>query len=214
MRFIGYLQKYYSVELNYNLNNLIALKSFELDYEQIEANEVMNLIQKAKDGSNSSGGIVSYGDYLVGNLIVSSLTFVYSITLLSGLFVRKELNTTSKIAHFFNHPASLLIILVVIVIVAVVNMKIMKKDNKRSYDAMMGNIDGNRKFSYFYRLASNYKYGKDIRINNMQPMILEAMQSEKYSVDRVWREYTTYNIRYTTIITLMGEVLSFVPMFL
>lgn len=209
LRFIGYLQKYYSVKLNYNLNNLIALKSFELDYEQIEANEVMNLIQKAKDGSNSSGGIVSYGDYLVGNLIVSSLTFVYSITLLSGLFVRKELNTTSKIAHFFNHPASLLIILVVIVIVAVVNMKIMKKDNKRSYDAMMGNIDGNRKFSYFYRLASNYKYGKDIRINNMQPMILEAMQSEKYSVDRVWREYTTYNIRYTTIITLMGEVLSF-----
>lgn len=209
LKVIDYFHNNASVKLSYSLDNLIALKSFELDYEQIEANEVMKLIRKAQEGSNSSGGIAYYGNTLIGNFINATLSVIYSITLLTGLFVSKQLNTSSKIALFFNHPASVLIIMVMIAIVSVVNLHIMKKDNQKSYEAMIGNIDGNRKYSYFYDLSSNYKFGKDIRINNMQPMLLEAMQSEKYSIDRVWRKYTLYNIKCTTIINLMSQILSF-----
>lgn len=208
LKVLSYYQEYHSVKLTYNLDNLIALKTFELDYAQIESNDVMKMVKRAEEGSNSSGGINSYGNFIMGNILVSVLTIINSFILLSGLLKSIELTTNSKIATMINNPISSLVILIVLILSCIINAIFMKKDNEKSYQAMMGNIDGNRKFGYFYDVCSNYKYGKDIRIYGMQDMLVEAMEDEKYSVDNVWRDYSLANIKYQTIIMLMSNLLA------
>lgn len=210
IKILNYYQDYHSMKLSYNLDNLIASKTFELDYGQIESNDTMKLIQKAEEGSNSSGGIVSYGNFIISNILTAILSIIYAIGLLFGLFISNNSTSSSPLVKFINNPLSGLIILFVLIFISIANLIIMNKSNDRSYKAMMGNIDGNRKFGYFYNVCSNYKFGKDIRIFNMQPMIIEAMSSEKYSVDGVWRDYSFYEIKCQTLMGFLSKFLAFI----
>jgi ABC-type multidrug transport system fused ATPase/permease subunit len=53
---LEYYNSVYSVELRYNLDTKIASKTFDLDYELLEDNETMKMIQLAEEGCNGNGG--------------------------------------------------------------------------------------------------------------------------------------------------------------
>lgn len=209
IQILNYFKQVHMVKFQYQLDNLIAIKSFELDYGQIESNDVMKLIKRAEEGSNSSGGMVNYANLVLGNILTSIFSIINASVILTGALRVKELTTTSLIAKIVNHPLTGAFLFLVVMIICIFNLVIMNNINKKSYEAMMGNIDGNRKFGYFYNICSNYKYGKDIRIYGMQPMIIERMSDQKYSVDNVWRSYSLYNIKWQTVITFMSKFLAF-----
>ncbi|HHU55935.1 MAG TPA: ABC transporter ATP-binding protein [Acholeplasmataceae bacterium] len=209
LHIIQYYLQNHSTKFLYHLDNLIALKSFELDYGQIESNEVMKLIRKAEEGSNSSGGITYYAEIVFGRFLASILKIINSFVLLSGLFKVATLTKPTMLGKIVNSPITIIMLILIMLLLSLINMFIMKKVNKKSYEAMMANIDGNRKYGYFYQLCSNYKYGKDIRIYKMQNMILEAMTDEKYSVDNNWRSFYIYSIKCQSLITLLNKILTF-----
>ncbi|HEY8444973.1 MAG TPA: ABC transporter ATP-binding protein [Bacilli bacterium] len=209
IQILNYFKQVHMVKFQYQLDNLIAIKSFELDYGQIESNDVMKLIKRAEEGSNSSGGMVNYANLVLGNILTSIFSIINASVILTGALRVKELTTTSLIAKIVNHPLTGAFLFLVVMIICIFNLVIMNNINKKSYEAMMGNIDGNRKFGYFYNICSNYKYGKDIRIYGMQPMIIERMSDQQYSVDNVWRSYSLYNIKWQTVITFMSKFLAF-----
>ena len=113
-------------------------------------------------------------------------------------------------SKFLNHPLSISIIVVTIIFVALSSLILAKKDNKLSYDCMLKNIDGNRKFGYFYSLCVNYKYGKDIRLFHMQPLIINMMKDKKFSVDSNWRKYATKSIQWKIVLILCSKLLLFI----
>lgn len=200
----------YEILLSWKLSYAISLKCCELDYEQLEDKEVMDLIKKAQDGSNSNGGLSNYCRMAFENIMKDLLQVIYAIVLISGLIKVSSISLNSGLAKFLNHPLSISIIVVTIIFVALSSLILAKKDNKLSYDCMLKNIDGNRKFGYFYSLCVNYKYGKDIRLFHMQPLIINMMKDKKFSVDSNWRKYATKSIQWKIVLILCSKLLLFI----
>ena len=199
---IGLLQKYthylrtqYVLEMNYKLDEKIAIKTHEIDYAQAEDYDIMNLIKQAKDGSNGSGGLQTYCEYVLGDMLISILSIIYGIILISRMFSKATISSNSWFIQFLNTPYSISMVVIALVISASISIYAVKKDNQKSYDVMMGNIEGNRRADYYFRIASNYQLGKDIRIFGMRSLIIEYMKDKKNSVDANWRSYVKFSIR-------------------
>ena len=140
-----HLNSAYSNELDFTLERKIAMKTFELDYTQVEDNEVMQLIGKANDGSNSNGGLQSYTDYALEGILSSSLSLLYGSILLISLFFVRDTEYNLLIVKIINHPLSFIVILLSLVFPTIISLKVKTSNNKKSYDAMMVNIESNRK---------------------------------------------------------------------
>ncbi|QVK20989.1 ABC transporter ATP-binding protein [Mycoplasmatota bacterium] len=197
--YLNYLNKTYTVELNYNLDNKIALKSFEIDYATLEDNSTMKLIQMAEEGCAGNGGIKVYCEYVLSGILSSVLSLVFGITLLFGLLQSKDITSANSLITFLNNPWSILLILLALFIPAITSGYVLKKENEKSYDIMMYNIDANRKFSYFYQICSNYKYGKDLRLYQMQDLIIDIMKTERKKADILWRNFSIFKTKMMAI---------------
>lgn len=205
--YLNYLNQNYSIELSYNLDNKIALKSFEIDYVTLEDNETMKLLQMAEEGCNGNGGIKYYCEYALGGIVSSIFSIVFGITLLSGMLRSIDIQSSSSIILFFNNPWSALVILFTLFIPVIISKYIMKRDNKKSYDIMIYNINANRKFSYFYRICSNYKYGKELRLYQMQDLFIEIMKEERKRADILWRDFSLYKTKMMALSILGNKIL-------
>ncbi|XMB71461.1 ABC transporter ATP-binding protein [Mycoplasmatota bacterium WC30] len=203
-----HLNRAYSNELDYTLERKIAMKTFELDYTQIEDNEVMQLIGKANDGSNSNGGLQSYTDHALEGILSSSLSLLYGSLLLISLFFVRDTEYNLLIVKIINHPLSFIIILLSLVFPTLISLKVKNSNNKKSYTTMMGNIESNRKSRYFYEICSNYKYGKDIRLYNMQGMMRDEIEDCKLLVEKTWKGYTIYVALTNSLVVLGNKILA------
>ena len=205
-----HLNRAYSNELDFTLERKIAMKTFELDYTQVEDNEVMQLIGKANDGSNSNGGLQSYTDYALEGILSSSLSLLYGSILLISLFFVRDTEYNLLIVKIINHPLSFIVILLSLVFPTIISLKVKVSNNKKSYDAMMGNIESNRKSRYFYEICSNYKYGKDIRLYNMQGMMRDEIEDCKLLVEKTWKGYTIFVALTNSLVVLGNKILALV----
>ncbi len=203
-----HLNRAYANELEFTLERKIAVKTFELDYTQVEDNEVMQLIQKANNGSSSNGGLQAYTDYALEGILTSCLSLLYGTILLVGLFYVKETEHTLFVVKMINHPLSFLIILFSLVFPTIISLKVKTSNNKKSYSTMMGNIESNRKSRYFYEICSNYKYGKDIRLYNMQGMMRDEIETCKKLVEKTWKGYTIFVSLTNSLVVLGNKVLA------
>jgi len=205
--YLNYLNENYSIELIYNLDNKIALKTFEMDYALLEDNETMKMMEQAEQGCNGNGGIKAYCENILSGIISSVLSLVFGVFLLLGLLKVNDIQNTNSLVTFLNNPWSAIIILIALFIPGLVSRYIMKKNNKKSYDIMMYNINGNRRFGYFYQICSNYKYGKDLRLYQMQDMVTGIMASERAKADTLWRGYCIYNTKMMAFSILGNKLL-------
>ncbi|PAT00953.1 hypothetical protein CI105_09165 [Candidatus Izimaplasma bacterium ZiA1] len=205
-----HLNRAYANELDYSLNRKIAIKTFELDYTQVEDNEVMHHIEKAREGTNSNGGLQSYTDYVLEGVLSSTLTLIYGFVLLVSLVFVRDTEYNLLIVRIINHPLSFIIILVSLIFPTIISLKVKTSNDKKSYDAMMGNIESNRKSRYFYEVCSNYKYGKDIRLYNMQGMVRDEIEECKLLVEKTWKGYTIHVSLTNALVVLGNKILALV----
>ncbi|XMB72022.1 ABC transporter ATP-binding protein [Mycoplasmatota bacterium WC30] len=202
--------KIYSVELNYNLDNKIASKSFEIDYSLLEDNKTMKLISMAEEGCNGNGGLNDYCENVLGGILSSILSIIYSGILLLGMIGVKEMTESSLIIRILNSPWSVLLILLAISIPALISKYVMKKNNEKSYDIMMYNIEGNRIISYFMQISANYKYGKDIRLYGLQNLFLKSMKKFRNRADEKWRKFSVFRVKMLSISLSGNRLLAFI----
>lgn len=204
---LKYRNEVYSVELDHNLDRKISIKTFELDYAMIEDNETMKLIEMAEEGCRGNGGLKYYCEYVLSGILSSILSIFYGGFLLLGLFIVKDTNNTSLIVRILNTPWSTLILLFGFLMPFTISKYVMKKNNEKSLEVMMFNIEGNRKYSYFNQICSNYKYGKDIRLFHMQDMILDRMREFRVNSEIPWRKYSIYNTKMMALSILGNKAL-------
>ena len=199
-----------SILLEYSLSRTITKKSFELDYQQVEDNETMNLIEQAKEGSNSNGGLTSFIDNIFSGTINPILQMIYALIILGGLFKSAEIVSNNSLISFLNNPLSTLIIFAVLILVIVSSTLTTWKDSKLQYTAMMKNIDANRKFAYYYNVCNDYQKGKEIRLYNMHDMLIGLMQDKRFSFESAWKTYEKASIRFQIMVSVTNKLLLFV----
>lgn len=114
------------------IKSKISEKSLTLDYEVLEKNETLNLLHKAEEGSNANGGFYAFFNNL-GDIISDIISLIYSVILLSSLFVIVPMKNQSLTMYLFNSPILIIVLFIVLVISMLVNFKILKKQNQAQY---------------------------------------------------------------------------------
>ncbi len=160
--------KYMQVIIDANLTK----KNNELDYEQLESTYMKDLLQKADQGSNSSGGISSFIENL-GAILQSLVTVVYALFLLSSIFTKSSVEVNSTWVDFLNSHWSSISIFVVIIISVAINFLIMNRNNQLSIKFFEQNVQVNRLAGYYIGLTADYEFGKDARVNGLKVLVLD-----------------------------------------
>jgi ATP-binding cassette subfamily B protein/ATP-binding cassette subfamily C protein len=134
---------------------LIGKKIMDMDFEKIEDPEVLNLKEKAIYPINNQGVIWR----MIGSL-VNALSQV--ITIIGLVAVISTLN---------------IFIVLLIVAIVLLNSFIYKKSQETQYKFFGELTPINRKFQYYANVTTDFSMGKDIRLYNISPLIMDKIES-------------------------------------
>jgi len=203
----NYLQAWDSKILA-EVNRLTSKKTHEISYAQLEDIKTLRLIKAADESTNGSGGVPSYMN-AIGQLVEGTSSFIYSCLLLQGIFYSGTPTKVDGWSNFLNNPWSSLVLFGAVVLAVLLSLPLVAHSNKLAYKAMMENVEGNRRFGYFYDLCSDYESGKDIRLFHMQDMIISLQEHDKFGANVVWEKFCHSDMVIQTIIALFFAFLSF-----
>jgi ATP-binding cassette subfamily B protein len=161
------------------LNSEISRKTLELDYQQLESQEMKDLISGANQGVLFSGGIGTCIN-LIGRSIENIVSFLYSLTLIAALFVRVEVNNPDTITRIFNSPLLGVLILLLSMFSVLMNFRVIKKVNNLHHDIYEENITVNRMFQYLRDSSMDYKISKDIRLFHIDKLLSNKIEDTCY----------------------------------
>ena len=168
--------------ISYRLDSEISRKTLNLDYEQLEKQEIKDKLSRANQGVNSNGGIGSFID-LIGRSIENIISFIYSFILILALFNRLDLNNPDSITKIFNSPLVGFGLIALIIISLLINFGILNKINKLQYDVFEKNVFVNRIFGYLISAALDYKEGKELRLYHIDKLISDRQHN--YTIEFV-----------------------------
>ena len=174
-----------NVFLEMKLDEVIGRKAMEMDFAYTENPQTLTQLEKAKTGvSWYSGGIGGLCENLV--VIVSSL-----LTLSGTLYILSRLT-----------PWLIGLLLAIVLL----NMVVVSAQQKMNVQFMKDLVGINRRFSYYFGLLSNFKYGKDIRLYSAAAMLMKRVDiyiREEWGIQ--WKQLGANN-RYTFLLTLLGTL--------
>ena len=195
---------------------LLAKRSLTLDYELLEKKENKMMIQKARDGQNSSGGI---GSFLVNikDIIQYLFLLILGLIYISKLFITKEI-VISKVPTFLESFAyswySGLVIIIAILLALIITIFFLKIMYKISSDLFIKTIDLNRKFQYFFKLSEDYHFGIDARIFNLKEVVLKQMDNVNNGLTKLFSDTAKKTAFYNSLITLTVTLVTSIGYFL
>jgi ATP-binding cassette subfamily B protein len=190
------------------INRLTSKKTHEISYAQLEDIKTLRLIKAADESTNGSGGVPSYMN-AIGQVVEGISSLVYSCLLLQGIFYSGTPTKVDGWSNFLNNPWSSLVLFGAVILAVLLSLPLIAYSNKLSYKAMMDNVEGNRRFGYFYDLCSDYESGKDVRLFHMQDMIISLQEHDKFGTNAVWEKFCHSDMLIQTIIALFFAFLSF-----
>jgi ATP-binding cassette subfamily B protein len=164
-----------TILISMKLNSEISRKTLNLDFEQLESQDMKDKISRANQGVLFSGGIGTFMQSL-GFSLEHIISFIYSLTLIIALFISVDLNNPDTITKIFNSSLIGVGIIVLIIISMLLNFKIVKNINKLHYNIYEENITANRLFLYLRDSAMDYKISKDIRLFHMDTLLSDKIK--------------------------------------
>lgn len=170
-------------EINDTVDKTIAEKMLTLDYQVVEKTETLDMLTRAREGSQSHGGIANFC-IVTAAMVGYFVTMVYAISILIGLFAGKSEGNASGLFSFIDTPLAAIIVIIVIIGAIFLKYKMSLINNKMQYNFFERNVSYNRKFGFFGGFMVDYTIGKDIRIYNMQKLILELMDESVGELER------------------------------
>ena len=188
----------------------IVKTAVSLPYEILEAKDTQELLRSAEEGCKSNGGVQS-----LCNDICSALggvvLFVYSLIVCSNLFlVRQDFHVEGVLGVLVNSPLGLCLFVAVLGIDIWIIYRNMKAAGAIQKEFFEQNVMANNKFGYFRRFIYEYNLGKDIRLYNMQDMILENLKDSDEGVKEFETVIRKKSIRCNRIGILLNTAIQLV----
>lgn len=171
------------IRLDNKFDEMLAEKVMSMDYQNTEDHEVLTQLEKAKTGMSwYSGGI----DGLSGNII----SFISGIiTFLGTVYIIGSLTP---------------LLFAVLIAIILINMLITWQMSKRDARFRKELVGINRKFTYYFQVLKNFRYGKDIRIYNASGMILDRTNRYVKEDWGIQMKRVYVNNRFTFLLSLFS----------
>ena len=188
-------------ELIQKINKMLSIKTMEIDFDILEKHETLDLVKKAKEGTNSYGDIGAFCNNLA-DIIEKLATIVYSVILLVPLFIPKGLQNSeslSGLSWFLNQWYSLFIMLAVLAFHVLISYKTNKKSSLLQKQFFEKNVSYNRYFSYWFDLIFDYSIGKYIRLYKMQKLMIKRVEETNKNLEQEFNNWINKDIKISFI---------------
>lgn len=173
-RYFETIKKIKYVEINNGFDLLIGEKIMDMDFEKIEDPEILNLKEKALFPIHNQGVIYSMIECIV-NVLTQLITMLGLIAIISTLNV---------------------IVLFLIGAVVIINLILFKKSQNVEFKFNNELIPLNRKWGYYSGLSFDFSSGKDLRLYNITPLIMNKI-----------RTFTSESVSiFSKLFTLIGKI--------
>lgn len=159
------------VKCEKSVNQRIAAKAYELEYEEFEKQETMDAIRRTRLTAMGSGGIqdqvlVLY--HFMESIFATIYSLVFMIILLSKVSVGNR--------NFFTSYWSTIVLVIIYGGIILFSNK-MQKRIQNAYEEMSKKNDRNNSIgTYMFGLLNDEKNAKDIRVFQMQDMMKEKKE--------------------------------------
>ncbi len=194
--------------INYKLNSEISKKTLNLDYEQLESQEMKEKLSKADQGVNSNGGISSFIIF-IGRAIENIVSFIYSFVLILALFNRATLLNPDALTKAFNNPLIGVALFVLIIISLLLNLNYLRIMNNIQYTVFERNVVVNRMFGYLTEVSLDYKLGKDLRIYKINELVMHEIHSRSDQIINNFYSFIKKVARLMSNVGLLNHIVLF-----
>ena len=174
--------------LNEKINQMVSLKTCDIDYDILEKHETLDMITKAQEGMSSRGGIQAFCSNFA-SLAENIANIIYSIILLVPVFIPIPDSGLNGLGSFLNKGYSVVILIFTIALNTFINITNRKWEGKIQQIFFERNVVWNRRYSYWFNMVDNYSLGKYIRLYNMGDFLTakieetnSKMESEFYNL--------------------------------
>jgi ATP-binding cassette subfamily B protein len=176
-------------------------KAFTMEYEAFEKTETMDAIRRTKSGENGSGGIGSQIQSAY-SVIEQYVSILFSIAFVITLFLRFRNGGET----FMSAYGPFFIILMGFVLASSICMKLASRSYKNYYEVEKTNEHYNSLSLYLIALATNYQYGKDIRLYSMQDLLLKQFRIMLNKINSLFLKWGITDGLYTGIIVIITQL--------
>lgn len=192
-----------SLKVHYALQRSLIMKAWVMEFGALESSENRLNFQKAEEGSNYSGGIITF----VKNVITSTFELLTSIILLvstlSVIFTAKSYQAN----QFIDSPLYPLVFCILLVVPILISFYSNTKAAKHHVGMFHDMAYINRKMGYLMStLIYDIEPGKTIRLYDGAPLLLNIVKDSIHSfIDRFrvgLRTINTYTAR-AQVITIL-----------
>lgn len=166
------------------LDKLLGEKSCAMDYQYLEDPETLTILQRARQGRMTRGGMYAVMVWHLPN------TLTNLFTCLGMLWVVAQLDWW---------------VLALLLLCVAANLLLLRKNSDAANAFMMHMGDFNRMFAYLYLLAFDFTNGKDIRLFHTAPMIQARMRAYNGKVVEVEMESYLVMMRCGVLQALLAQ---------
>lgn len=190
------------------IDQMVSEKSLQLDYELLEKQGTLELVYRAREGMNSQGGIGNFCTRL-GDIVELAAGMVYSFILFLGVCIPVKTEAYDTLTRVMNAWWSPFLLVAAGGIVLTAKNVLQRYNGKQSQMNFERNVAYNRRFGYFFGFLSRYKEGKDIRVYQMQDMIMDSLRESNESYEKNQGLLLRWTNRYMTLNQLLLFFLQF-----
>lgn len=190
------------------IDQMVSEKSLQLDYELLEKQDTLDLVYRAREGMNSHGGIGNFCTRL-GDIVELTAGMVYSFLLFLGVCIPVKTEAYDTLTRVMNAWWSLLLLAAAGGLVLTAKNALQRYNGKQGQMVFERNVAYNRRFGYFFSFLSRYKEGKDIRMYQMQDMIMDGLRENNESYEKNEKLFLHWTNRYMGLNQLLLFFLQF-----
>lgn len=186
----------------YKIRQRVIEKSYQIEYEDLEKTETLDEIRKADQGSNGGGGT---GEQLRDLLQFLTMFFsmLFSLLFVALLLVQIFLSAQDKTLPLLSLGALLLVYGAVIGI----GSRLSAKSGQLLQKMKRDNVHNNAISNYVGNLGMSINHGKDIRLFQMQELILQLFEKTLIGA-RFYMDWGTTNGRINGFILFLTQLAS------
>lgn len=168
-------------------NREIGFRAMNLDYEILERNSTLELIEQANANTDKLGGM---GEYLMRSLDLIGAVFscIGAIAAMYGLFIASPCQGEGAVFYFFASPVSFCLLLGLLAVSIYVKSKCEARQGQIRYNCDQTEVRSGRIYWFFFNLINNYSMGKDIRIFKMSDMILRKGAEARDDIENAQKQ--------------------------
>lgn len=177
-----------SNQLQHGLEDIAARQAMTMDYSLLEKSSSLHKLCRSGDGSIQGWSIKQAMNSFFSWVSACVLILISGVVCFQ-LFMIPRQYPVNALFRFFDAPISMAILLFIFTLIFVYQFRCGERDRRAYEQYLTDNDQNNREFSYYARMMTNYRNGREFRLWQMQNLILHQFYRRNCESLDIYKHY-------------------------